>query len=220
MDQACCADSLNPNLGSQGNPDQKHIQPRLLTPLLKPQINLQDNQKVMENVVLPDKALGSNSQQTGRNAVHFAFPQALAQTQSSELCKCKKTSSETREAGTQTVDNPAAETCDASTQCVFVVDRADTATGFSWCSPPVDVSVQRPATGRQTDTAAEPDTHTPSSGKEGSGGQHTPWSKNKLSGSSVLNKFTAYNSDGKVIRQGPINPFLGALSFADGRGIT
>lgn len=215
MDQACCSDSLNSNLGPQGNPKQRHTQPRLLTPLLKSQMNLRDDQKVMENVTCPDKTLGSNSQQMGSNTA-----------QSSEPCKCKKTSNETRDAGTQTVDNSTAETCEASTQCSLVGDGASKATGFNLCLPPVDVSVQHPATGRQTDTAAEPDTHTPSSsGQARSGGKHTPWSKKKsragsLSGSSIINKFTGNNSDGKVILQRPIIPFPDALSITDGRGTT
>ncbi len=214
MDQACCADSVNPNLGPQGNPKQRHTQPRLLTPLLKPQMNFRDDQKVMENVGFPDKTLGSNGQQTGSNTA-----------QSSELCKCKKTSNETRDVGTQTINNSTAETCDASTQCSSVVDSVTKATGFNLCLPPVDVSVQLPATGRQTDTAAEPNTHTPSSGQTRSGGKHTPWSKTKsragsLSGSSIINKFTANNSDGKVILQRPKHTFPGVVSITDGIGIT
>ncbi|XP_044042790.1 uncharacterized protein LOC122871572 isoform X2 [Siniperca chuatsi] len=176
MDQVCCADSLNQNLG-------------------------------------PDKALGSNSQQTGGNTAQFESPQDLAHTQSSALCKCKKTSNATQDAGTQTVGNPTAETCDASTQCSFVVDSATKADGFNLCLPPVEGSVQHPATGRQTDTAAEPNTHTSSSEKASSGGKHTPWSKKKSRAGSLS------GSDSKVILKRPINPFLDAVSMTDGRGI-
>ncbi|KAM9334624.1 uncharacterized protein redic1 [Symphorus nematophorus] len=187
MDQGYCADSLNPNLGLQRNPKQRHTQPMLLTPLPKTKTNFRDDKKVMEKEAHPDKALGSNTAQ-------FDSPK----TQSSEPCKCKKRPNETRDAGTQTVDNPTVETCDASTQCSFVINSAAKTSVLSLCLPPVDVSVQHPATGRQTDTAAEPNTHTPSPGQTRSRGRHTPWSKKKshaLSGS-------------KVILQGPINPFL------------
>lgn len=223
MDQACCADSLNPNQSLQGNPKQRHPRPRLLTPLLKPKMNFRGDNKFRENVARQDKAGGSNIQEMQSHTAQFDSPQIAVQTQSSELCKCK-TSSETRNAGTQTANHPMVETCDASTQCSFVVDGAGKATGFSPCLPPVDVSVQHPATGRQSDTAAEPKTHTPSPGEARSGGKHTPWSKNKpsagsLSGSSVINNFTANNSDAKVILQRPINPFLNTLSVTDGRGI-
>ncbi|XP_045928051.1 uncharacterized protein LOC123984878 [Micropterus dolomieu] len=175
MDQACCADSLNPNL-------------------------------------VPDKALGSNSTQTGSNTAQFESPQALAQTQISELCKCKKTSHETQDVGTQTADSPTAKTCDAATQCSLVVESTTKATGFNLCLPPVEVSVPYPATKRQTDTAAEPNTHTPLPGKASSGGKHMPWSKKKF-GAAPLS-----GSDSKVILKIPIHPFLDAQSMTDGRG--
>ncbi|KAG8005715.1 hypothetical protein GBF38_001675 [Nibea albiflora] len=193
--QACCADSLNPNLTPQGLP-------RPLTPLLKPKMNFRDEQEVMENMASPDKAIGSNSQQLGSRTAQPNSPQA--QTQSSEPCKCRKTPGDRRDAATQTVDIPAAETCDASTQCSFVVDSGTKAGEFNLCLPPVEVSVQHPATGRQTDTASTQNTHTPSPGKERSRWRYTPWSKKKsradsLSGNS--SKFTVGDSDGKVILQ-------------------
>ncbi|XP_037617238.1 uncharacterized protein LOC119483197 [Sebastes umbrosus] len=197
MDQACCADILNPN---QGNPQQRPTKhPRPPTPLPKPQMNIRDNRKIMENVVFQVKASGSDS-----STAQFASPQAQ-----SSVCKCKKTPGESRDAGTQTVYNPTAETRDASTQCSVVADVE--ATGL-YLPPPVDVSVQHPATGRQSDTAAKP--HTPPSGKAGRG--EKPWTEKKprggsLSGSSVINKHT----DGRVR---PINPFLDALSITGGRG--
>ncbi|XP_078137643.1 uncharacterized protein redic1 isoform X2 [Sander vitreus] len=227
MDQACYADSLNPNQGTQhtqGNPKQRHTKPRPPNPLLKPKMNSRDNQKVMENVSFQVKALESNSRRTGRNTTQYASPQALAQTPSSELCKCKRTSNETRDAGTQTVDSPAAETRHASTQCGFVADGATEATGFNLSRPLVDVSVQHPATGRRTDTAAEPSTRTPLSGEAGSGEKHTPWTKKKstaafLPGSSIMNKCTANNSDDKVILQRPRNPFPDAPSMTNVRDL-
>ncbi|TDG96794.1 hypothetical protein EPR50_G00232700 [Perca flavescens] len=227
MDQACCADSLNPNQGTQHtqeNPKQRHTKPRPPTPLQKPKMNCREiNQKVMENVSFQVKALESNSRQTGSNTAQCASPQALAQTPSSELCKCKRTSSETRDAGTQTADSPAAETHHASTQCSLVADGATEATGFKLWRPPVDVSVRHPATGRRTDTAAEPGTRTPLSGEARSGEKHTPWTKKKstagfLPGSSITNKCTANNSDGKVILQRPRKPFPDAPSMTDVRG--
>ncbi|KAL7370576.1 hypothetical protein ABVT39_004568 [Epinephelus coioides] len=213
MDRASCADNLNPNLGSQGNPKQRHSKLRASTPLLRPKMNLRDNQ--MENAAFPVKASGSNSQRRGSSTAQFASHQALAQTQSSELCKCKKTPSETRDAGTQTVDNPTAETGNAWTQCCADVDSE--ATGFNLCLPPVDVSVQLAATERQANTAAEPSTHTPSTGKARSGGKHTTRTKKKSRagsqpGSSIIN-----NSDGPtVIPQRVINPFVD-VSMTDGR---
>ncbi|XP_068573009.1 uncharacterized protein [Cebidichthys violaceus] len=142
-DQAFCADSLQSYMGSQGNPKQRHSKPRPLTPLLNPTRNTGDDQEVMENAMFQVKAFGGNSQQTGSHT-------PLAQTRRSELCACKKTSNDTRDAGTQTADN--LETRNASTQCTVVEEAA----AFNSCLPPVDVSVQHPATGRQTDTAAEP----------------------------------------------------------------
>ncbi|XP_033987515.1 uncharacterized protein LOC117483327 isoform X2 [Trematomus bernacchii] len=186
MDPACCAESLNPNPVSQGNPEQRHIKPRPLTPLLKPQ-SFRDKQTLMDNT----------------------FPPVLSpQAQCSEMCTCQKKANETRDAGTQT----AAVTCDAETQCSAVEDGATAE--FNWCVPPVDVSVQHPPTGRQTDAAAER-THTASTGKATSGEKLTPWVKKKpkagsLSGSSIIN-----NIDGKVILQ---KHFLDALSVTDGRG--
>ncbi|KAJ4924674.1 hypothetical protein JOQ06_003626 [Pogonophryne albipinna] len=147
---ACCAESLNPNPVSQGNPEQRHIKPRPLTPLLKPQ-SFRDKQTLMENI---------------------SFPVLSPQAQCSEMCKCQKKANETRDAGTQT----AAVTCDAETQCSAVEDGATAE--FNWCVPPVDVSVQHPATGRQTAAAAEK-THTASTGKATSREKLTLWVKKK-----------------------------------------
>ncbi|XP_040000928.1 uncharacterized protein LOC120799693 isoform X3 [Xiphias gladius] len=221
MEQGCCADT--PNQGSHQKPKQRHSQPRPLTPPIKPKINLRVDQEVMENVACWDKALGSNGQQRGSSTVQFASPHPLAQSQSSELCKCKNTSSETRDEGTQTVDIPSVETCHAWTQCSCIADSASNAPGFNLYLPPVDMSVQHPATGRQTDTAAEPNTRTSSPGNSRSVGKHTPWNKQKskagsLTGSSIIKKFTANSSDGKIVLQRPINCFLDALSMTDGRG--
>ncbi|KAK9525557.1 hypothetical protein VZT92_016250 [Zoarces viviparus] len=206
MDQACCADSLHSYMGSQGNPKQRHSKPRPLTPLLNPNRNTGDDQEVMENTVFQVQAFRGNSQQTGSNTPQFAPP--LAQTQMPELCACMKTSNETRDAGTQTVDN--LDRRDASTQCGVVAVEA---AAFNSCPPPVDVSVQHPATGRQTDTAAEPSARTPSSDRWRSGEKHK-----KQSGSPSGSSFTNKCTDGRATLQRHTNLFLDALSMTDGRG--
>ncbi|KAM7366981.1 hypothetical protein PAMP_014911 [Pampus punctatissimus] len=196
MNQTCYADTINSNLGSQGNQTQSHSNPRPPTPYIKPQKNTRDYQKVMEN----DKAL--RSKDTAQFVSHL-----LDQTPSSEQYKCKKIANQMRDAGTQTVAISTAETCDASTQCSLVLDSVS-----NLYQAPVDVSVQRSATGRQTgctDAAAESNTHTASTANPSSGGKHLPWSKSKL---------TTDNGEGKVILQRPINPFVDVLSVTDGRG--
>ncbi|XP_059181880.1 uncharacterized protein LOC131960637 [Centropristis striata] len=213
MDQASSVDGPNPNLGPQANPNQRHTKPRPPTPLLRPQRNIRDNPKIVEKASSPVKASESNRQHTGSNTALLESPQS----QSSELCKCKKKSNETQDAGTQTVYDTTAETCDASTQCSFVLDSETKASGYNLCLPLVEVSVQHPATGRQTDTAAEPSAHTPSAGKESSGDKYTPWTENISragfqSGCSLINI-----GDGKVNLQRDINPFL-YVSMAGGRG--
>lgn len=204
LDQTCCADSLNPNQGSgyQDNPKRR----------------LRDGHKVMDSA-----AVGSNSQEVRSHPAQLDSPQVTAQNQSSELCRCSKAFSETRDAGTQTGHQAGVETCDAWTQYSFIEDSAAKATGSDLCLPPVDLSVHHPATGRQSSAAAEPKTHTPLPGETSSGEKPTAWSKNThraapLSGGKVINKFVADNTGGKVILQRPINPLLNALSRTDGRG--
>lgn len=217
VEQACCVDPTNQ--GSQ----QRQSQPRPPTPLIKPKMSFRVAGESMENVLCPDKALGSSSQQIGSGTTQFAFPHPGAESQSPELCKCKKPPSETRDAATQTAGSPAAETRDASTQCRFVAEGASTAAGFNLYLPPVDVPLQQPATGRQAETAAEPNTHTAPSGNARSGVKQTPWSKKKAGatpGSHTINKFTANTRDGKVFLQRPINPFLDVVTMTDGRGTT
>lgn len=129
-----------------------------------------------------------------------------------------------RDAGTQTTDISPAETCNASTQCSLVSDSMREALRFNMYPPPVDVSVLHSATGRQTGCtdAAESDTHTSSSAKSKSGGNHTPWSKTKSKAgplSGTLNKVTANNSEGNVILQRPMNPFVDVLNITVARGI-
>ncbi|KAM7378051.1 hypothetical protein PAMA_013109 [Pampus argenteus] len=196
MDQTCYADIINSNLSSQGNLTQSHSNPRPPTPNIKPQNNTGDYQKVMEN----DKALRS------KGAAQFVS-HLLDQTPSSQQCKCKKIPNQMRDAGTQTVDISTAETCNASTQCCLVLDSAS-----NLYRAPVDVSVQRSATGRQTgctDAAAESNTHKTSTANPSSGGKHLAWSKRK---------FTTDNGEGKVVLQRPINPFVDVWSVTDGRG--
>ncbi|XP_041637022.1 uncharacterized protein LOC121505629 isoform X2 [Cheilinus undulatus] len=218
MDQIYCEDSSNSNLPLQGNGHR-----RLPAPPLKSQINLGDNQKFMEYVVSSDKAAGSSSQQTGSSTPYFECLRGLGQTQSSELCKCKKNSRETRDVGTQTNEEPSAETCDASTQCSFVVHSAMKANKFNWCLPPFDVPVKDPATGRQSNTSSELNEHSPLSGNVRNDGRSMSWNNKgfravSLSDSNSVNTVPASNSDGKRILQGPRIPFLDALSVTDGKG--
>ncbi|KAM3588191.1 uncharacterized protein V6R79_023799 [Siganus canaliculatus] len=198
-DRACCAHSLNRK--------QRPHQPRISTPILKPALNTKVEQEIGENVVM-----GSTSQQVG---THTA-PQSP-----SELCRCKKPSSDTRDTGTQTADNPRVQTCDASTQCLLGGDNSTEGAGLKLLLSPVDVSVQHPATGWQTATAVESNPYSHSTDEE-SIGKHTPWSKKKstrcsLSGSSVKNKSTAANSDGHALQQTPRNTFLDRLQVLEGR---
>nr|XP_040030152.1 uncharacterized protein LOC120817733 isoform X1 [Gasterosteus aculeatus aculeatus] len=208
LDHPFCADTLKTFIGSQGNPKQRPTKPG-------PLLNFRDNQEAKETVVFQVKSSGSSSQQTGTDTLQLATPPALAQTPRSELCACQKTANKTRDAETQTADRPESETRSASTQCSVVVVEAAV---LSSCQPPVDVSVQHPATGGQTDTAAKPRAHTPPSHRCRSGEKHTPWTKKQsgagsLSGSSCTNKCT----DDRVTVQRPTNPFLDPLSTSDGR---
>lgn len=117
-----------------------------------------------------------------------------------------------REVGTQTVLRQ--ETRNASTQSDTVAEHMEVSSYLA----PVDVSVQHAATGRQTDTAAMPNTHKVSSGNKG-GEQCVLWSnKSKdysISGSCTLNKM---NNDDRVI-PGSTNPVLDALIVEDDKGI-
>lgn len=206
--QTCCDD------------DQGHIRPRLLSPILKPHVNHRDTQEVKQPVTCSDKTVGGNIHQLGSRTVQIESPEAVAQAQCFELCKCNETSRESQDVGTQTDDKPTAKTCDASTQCSFVVHVAAKASAFLVSS--FDESVQHPATGRQTNTALEPNTHTPSSSSVGNKEKHTPWKENKsgcFSDYRINNISSATNSDGKVILQRPMNPFVDALSMMDGRGL-
>ncbi|XP_034434750.1 uncharacterized protein LOC117757594 isoform X2 [Hippoglossus hippoglossus] len=126
-----------------------------------------------------------------------------------EVCKCQKPSSGTRDAGTQTVAIPAAEMCDASTQCIFTADGASRHPVFSVHLPPVGLSMQHAATGRQTDTAAQPNTHSASTGN---GGKNTPWSKKKPKADSPP------GDNGKIFMKLPIDCFPDAANATDARG--
>lgn len=141
---------------------------------------------------------------------------ALTAAQRCGVCQCIKTSSKTGNAGTQT--EPMTETHDASTQC----DIVTRATGYSLYLAPVDVSVQHPATGRQTDTAAALNTPSVLTGKSKSGGKYTPWNKKSKDestpGISFINKFN--NSYGKMVPKRHMTPLLDGLSMTDGTGRT
>ncbi|XP_026182095.1 uncharacterized protein redic1 isoform X2 [Mastacembelus armatus] len=207
--QACCTDTPNLNQCSQENPEQRLSQPRLLTPLIKPQMNLRDDQ----NVACPDKACETNDQQIGRSTAQFVSPHPLAQSQL--VCKCKQASNETRDVGSQTVDIPTAEKRDASTQC----DSVTRATAYNLYLPPVVKPVQHLATGRQTDTAAEPNTLSASSGNLRSGGKHTPWNNENSKADSLPGSSSSVKlSDDKVTIQQPIIQFADVQSIPDDRG--
>lgn len=122
--------------------------------------------------------------------------------QTCETCKCKKTSSRTCDAATQT-STESTETSDASTQC-----------GVTWSAPPVDGPAQRAATGGQCDTAsaAQPNTH----GTGSAGDGHTPWSRRRPS--RVVNK--AKKSDGDSVTQRRSNPSHDAPTETKSRGRT
>ncbi|XP_067345989.1 uncharacterized protein [Channa argus] len=207
MGVEACADTPNSNQDSQEKSKQRHSQFRPLTPLKKNKM-----QEVMQNMPWQEKSCQNNCQQIESSTVPCLSHHTLVVTESCGLCNCKKTSCETQDAGTQTVKIFTAETCDASTQC----DSMTKDTGFSTYLPPVDVSVQLPATGRQTDTFVESNTHALSPGN-GRGGKPTPWSKKSkddfLSGRSTIN--TINNSDRKASPH--THSFLDALSTADNR---
>lgn len=173
-------------------------------------MNIKDDQKVLETISSPRRACESKGQHDKSSTAPFSSPR----TPSSKLCDCKKTSTETQDAGTQTAHSRAAETCDASTQCGFVSESGTRAPGFSFYLPNVDMPEQHLATGRQIDAATDvPDALTEETRSEGSKKILKPGS---LSGG---NKFTAANC-GRVILQRPTNPFLDVLSKTISRGIT
>ncbi|KAF0029564.1 hypothetical protein F2P81_018669 [Scophthalmus maximus] len=212
-EQACCAHASNQ--GSKGEPEHGP-----LTPHIKPQMNVKVDETVTNNAA--DKASGSGGRRLRSGTAQSASIRPPVQTLTSEIFECRTLSGETRDAGTQTV---AWERCDASTQCGFLIGSA--APGFSIGLPPVGVSVQCLATGRQTDTAAasaEPSTHTAAATGNG-GGKHTPWSRKKPEagsppgGCGFVTKFSANNDDSKVSPETHGGRFPEALSSTAGRGI-
>ncbi|XP_071370364.1 uncharacterized protein [Centroberyx affinis] len=225
MDQACSAEAPNPNQGSQGNPKQGHSQPGPLLQQTKPKVNFRDDQRAAENMACNDETCGNSDEHIGSRTAQF-----VPQSQLSEIHKCKMTSSETRDAATQTSDIPACQTSDASTQCSFVPDRPTDPPEFNLYKTPVDVSVENPATGRQTgcrDAAAEQNTQRASSDGYRRGGEHPPWSKlrkehraGQLSISGIINKYPTLNTDSRVMIQKPTNRFLEALHMTDGRAMS
>ena len=195
MDQACCADLFHIN--SQTSP--KLFRPQPLTPQIKSQMNFGDNQEVIENFVCPEKAFQSQVQQIGSSMAPSMSPHLP--TQRSELCKCKKLSTETQDAGTQTVYSCTPETRDASAQCSFDANSEAKASGFSSDQPDVGVSEQHPATERQSCT--EPQTLSASLKNPRNEEKQTAWNKKK---SKAVHKFP----------QRPKDSFLDVLSI---RGI-
>ncbi|XP_041833626.1 uncharacterized protein LOC121634776 isoform X2 [Melanotaenia boesemani] len=171
-----------------------------------------------------NKTSGNQGQQMGSRMFLSQSPLPLAQT-NSELCKCKKTPTETQDVGTQTLYCCTPDTCDASTQCNFVSDSETKASGFSVYRPNVDVLEQQPATERHT--CAGPQILTASLDNSKREGKQISWSKNNskagsLSGSSSFHTFTASSST-KVILQRPTNPFQEVLTMrgkenVEGRG--
>lgn len=204
IEQICCAENLNQKVDSQGSPKQGPTQPRLhVTPLPKPKTYVRDDSQVMENVTSENEEFQCYSKHIEN---HRDSCQAVVQTQNSEMWKCRKTTTETQDVGTQTPIIPMVVVHNASTQCSFVVDRVT-----KLCQSPVDVSVQHPATGRQCDTTADTNIRTPSPGEPRIGDGHMPRSKEKsratsLSGRNILNKFPCSKSDYSVFLQKPLNP--------------
>ncbi|XP_063316705.1 uncharacterized protein LOC134615949 isoform X3 [Pelmatolapia mariae] len=203
--------------GSHGNLNETLSELRPHTPRIRSQMDFRVDLKVTENMATPDKAFESKGQEKESSTALLLSPHPSAQTQSSDVCKCKKTSSETRDAGTQTVRSPPAGACDASTQCSFV---ADSSLGYSLHLSNADMLELPPATGRQAGTATEPDALTASPENSRSEEKQTPWSNKKskadsLSGRSMI---TA-NNGAKTILQRPTNPFLtNDLSTTNVRG--
>lgn len=219
-DQACHGDT--PNQGSQENAKQSYIE---LTPYIKYQRSSRHDQRSVENMARPDKACGSNDKQAGSSAPQPSS-HSLSQSESSELCKCKRTCSGTQEAGTQTADLPVRQTCDASTQCSLLSDSATETHKFNLYLPPVDHSVLHPTTGRHTDSrdaVAESSTRRAPTSSLRSGGKQSPskreYRAEHLPGSSIINTQPADNSDSRAIQKKPINCFLDGLCMTDGRGI-
>ncbi|KAM9845827.1 uncharacterized protein redic1 [Aulostomus maculatus] len=141
VDRACCADSVNQTLSSQG----KHSLQIPSTP------HTQEIPSQYQKATEKDQSLQSN---------HTPSPGLLDQSQSSGICKCKKTANETQDAGTQTPDiSP--ETCDAATQCSLLSESVSKDPGPSFRPP--RVSLPHPATGRQTSYT---DAHTASSAQK------------------------------------------------------
>ncbi|XP_029350721.1 uncharacterized protein LOC115036617 isoform X2 [Echeneis naucrates] len=204
LDQATCSDT----------PKQRHQQPRPLTTLIQPKLSLRVDEETVKSVTCPDKALGSNVKQTGSSTPQFASLCPVVESQNPEFCKCKKGSVETRDAETQTANIHTVETRNASTQWSFTAGSTSKPPRFNLYLPSlVDVPVPHPATGRQTDTAAEPNTLSASdrtrSKKKSKAGS--------VSGSGLITKFTAHNRDGPAFLQRPINPHPDALSMVGSR---
>lgn len=213
MDQACCADIANLNLGSQGNQKQSPSQLRPLTPHMNPQKIIWDYHNILED----DNAIRSNGQ------TKLASPDLLAQTPSTELCKRKKTSNEVRDTETQTTLITTAEMCDAATQCTLLSDSVSSNPSSNFYPPPAYASLQHSTTGRQTgckDAAAESKTHTASSAR--SGGKQTLQRKETTmtrSQPDIRQKFPTNNSSGIVNLKRFRNPFQDVLNMSDSRGM-
>ncbi|XP_062239206.1 uncharacterized protein LOC133949072 [Platichthys flesus] len=126
-----------------------------------------------------------------------------------EVCKCQKPSGGTRDAGTQTVAIHTAEMCDTFTQHIFTADGASRQPVFSVHLPPVGLSKQHAATGRQTDNAAQPNTLSASTGN---GGKNMPWSKKKPAADSPP------GNNGKIFLKLPINCYPDFANATDARG--
>ncbi|XP_069375423.1 uncharacterized protein [Paralichthys olivaceus] len=207
VERACCVDSSNQGL--QVKPKQSHSRPRPLTPLIKPKTNIRVDEKGMETLSYPDKSSGSNGRQRKNMTAQAASSHPLVQPLNTELCKCQKPSNKTRDAGTQTVAIPTAEMCDASTQCIFTADGVSRHPVFHMHLPPVSLTMQHAATGRQTDTAAQQNT---CSASTANGGKNTPWSKKKPKADSLP------RDNGKIFLKIPINCFPDATSVTATRG--
>lgn len=205
MAAACCADSLNHHLSREDEAEQG---PGPLTPHLKPNLNLQGDHKVTDDVTSKNETAQSSGLEMKK------------QSDTGEImCKCKKP--ETQEAGTQTPCHPMAEMQDASTQCSFVEGGTSVDSGINFCHSPVDSSPPNQARRGQCSTTLQQDTYTTSMG-EAARGMESPWRKqnpryNCVINTDTINTFPGNNSDSKVIPQRPINPFLNTLSDNKGK---
>ncbi|XP_015252549.1 PREDICTED: uncharacterized protein LOC107099087 isoform X1 [Cyprinodon variegatus] len=186
-DEACCSDGRK---SASQRITVLSPQQQPLTPLMRSKTNVRGTPNMMLNEAITDTASGG--QQTGTFNAPFSSPRPIAETQSSEICRCKKMCSESQDVGTQTAYTSTADTRDASTQCSFVENTKTRASGFPLLRPAVDASQQFPANERESEVG--PQTLRASSKGPGSkdGVALLSWKKPKnASGGVAFNNVTA-----------------------------